>query len=271
MKTIIIATDFSDTAKNAAQYAIEIAQHLKANLVILHVFQMPINYSELPVVIDFEKMIKAAEQELETLKMELHTSFGSVSIDTQVIVGSFLMELNKVCEKLNPYVVVIGTQGKTATERLFFGSEAVNTIKHLEWPVISVPLSSKYDGIKKIAFACDFEDVQSIPVDSIKSFISDFKAALHVINTGNQSKHSIEVFSESIHLMNLLEEVKPIYHYIESKDVEAGTMRFADSNEMDLLIILPKHHSLVDRLLFNAHTNEFVLHSHIPLLALHPV
>jgi nucleotide-binding universal stress UspA family protein len=46
-------------------------------------------------------------------------------------------------------------------------------------------------------------------------------------------------------------------------------MEFAETNSIDLLVVLPKQHSLIEKLLFKSHVRQFVLHSHIPVMALH--
>ncbi|MBK8610684.1 MAG: universal stress protein [Chitinophagaceae bacterium] len=61
----------------------------------------------------------------------------------------FFHELKEVCERVKPYTVVMGSQGKTAAEHILFGSHATHAIKDLEWPVITVPPNAKYTTIKK--------------------------------------------------------------------------------------------------------------------------
>ena len=48
MKTIIVATDFSSTALNAANYAADMALAINADLLLLYVYQLPVSYSEVP-------------------------------------------------------------------------------------------------------------------------------------------------------------------------------------------------------------------------------
>jgi hypothetical protein len=99
--------------------------------------------------------------------------------------GVFYQELKKLCIHLNPYVVVMGSQGSTATERLFFGGHTVYAMKHLDWPLITVPKGATFSAIKKIGLACDFEDVvETTPISDIKKLVNDFGAELHILNTG---------------------------------------------------------------------------------------
>jgi len=49
MKTIIVATDFSDAAKNAAFYAADMAKSTNAALLLFHVYKIPASYSQIPI------------------------------------------------------------------------------------------------------------------------------------------------------------------------------------------------------------------------------
>ena len=50
MKHIIVATDFSVPAEHAMLYAGQLAQKTGSGLILLHVFQVPVSMSEVPVL-----------------------------------------------------------------------------------------------------------------------------------------------------------------------------------------------------------------------------
>ena len=49
MKTLIVVTDFSPAASNAVNYAADMALTINATLLILHVYQLPVIYLEVPL------------------------------------------------------------------------------------------------------------------------------------------------------------------------------------------------------------------------------
>jgi nucleotide-binding universal stress UspA family protein len=184
--------------------------------------------------------------------------------------GGFFMELKTVCDLIKPYVVVMGSQGTTATERLLFGSHAVHAMQHLMWPLITVPPGVVFSSIRNIGMACDFHKVvDTTPVDEIKLLVNDFHAKLHVLNTGKETVFDPNVVFESGMLQELLEDLKPEYHFITSKNIDEGILDFAEKNHIDLLVILPKRHGLLEKMIRTSHTKQMVLHSHVPLMALH--
>jgi nucleotide-binding universal stress UspA family protein len=271
MKKIIVCTDFSATAANASNYAADMALAINAELLLLHTYEYPLSYSEVPMAVDISDIKKNAEKSLLNLKTELNKGTDQkLRIEIEVLEGQFYNQLKSACELIKPYAVVIGTQGKTAAERFFLGGHAVYAMKHLQWPLIAVPPNAQFKSIKKIGLACDFEKVaEYTPIEEIKQLVTDFNAQLHIVNTGKKTTYNPELIFQSGLMQEMMSGIKPVYHYIEEKDIDKGTMEFAEANNIDLLIVLPKRHSFFDNLLFKSHTRQFVLHSHIPVMALH--
>ena len=187
MKTIIVATDFSTAALNAAYYAADMASAIHADLLLLHVYQIPVVYPGIPVSAE-DEMVSDAKKSLSLLKEQLIIrTDGKLSIKTKFSAGFFFQELKAICEKIKPYSVVMGSQGSTAAERVFYGSHTVYAMKHLMWPLITVPPGAGFSQIKKICLACDFEKViESIPVYEIERLINDFDAELYIIHSGEK-------------------------------------------------------------------------------------
>lgn len=271
MKTILVATDFSPAATNAANYAAEMALAINADILLLHVYQIPVGYLEVPIAVSLEDLRMGAEKQINDLKEQLSKKTNNkLHIATEVRMASFFKELKNVCENVTPYTVVMGSQGTTAAEHLFFGSNTVHAMKHLAWPVITIPSGVVFSSIKKIGLACDFEKVvDTIPVDEIKMLIHDFKAELHILNTGSKKEFKSELISESGLLQEMLGVLKPDYHFITNENTDLGIIDFAEKNHIDLLIVFPKRHSLLDKIMHKSHTKQLVLHTYVPVMALH--
>lgn len=274
MKTIIIPTDFSPTATNAMHYGIDMAKSIQASIILLHVYQVPVSYTDTPIVlVSVEELKKEAEQKLEKLHKEVeHLSSGSIKIYTEARLGNIADEIENLCEKVKPFAVVMGSKGSTGIEKILFGSTTLTAIRHLTWPVICVPPGKAFgNGIKKIGFACDFRNIVEItPADAIKTFVKEFGAELHVLNVDYHNKQfKPETPEQSALLHTMLEEVNPLYDFIENKDIEDGLNEFAEKNNLDLLITIPKKHKLLDGLFKPSSTKQLVVQSHIPVMCIH--
>lgn len=274
MKTIIIPTDFSPTAANAMQYGIDMAKAINASIILLHVYQVPVSFTDTPIVLlSVEELKKDAEKKLELLHKEVEKiTAGSIKIYTEARLGNIADEIENLCEKVKPFAVIMGSKGSTGIEKVLFGSNTLTAIRHLTWPVICVPPGKTFgNGIKKIGFACDFKNiVKTTPADSIKSFVKEFNAELHVLNVDYHNKQfRPETPEESALLHTMLEEVNPVYDFIEHKDIEDGLNEFSEKNNIDILITIPKKHKLLEGLFKPSSTKQLVYQSHLPVMCIH--
>lgn len=274
MKTIIVPTDFSPTATNALHYAIDMAKAIDASLLLFHVYQVPVSYSDVPIMlVSVDELKQTAEEKIGRLKKEVeHITSGKMKIYTETRMGNVSDELKTLCEKIRPFAVVMGSKGSSGIERVLFGSNTLTVIRHLSWPVICVPPGKAFgNGIRKIGFACDFRDiVESTPANAIRDVVRAFGAELHILNVDYQDKRfEPDTPEQSALLHTLLEDLRPQYDFIEHRDIEDGINAFAEKNNLDLIIAIPKKHKLLEGLFRTSSTKQLVFQSHIPVLCIH--
>jgi len=273
MNTIVVPTDFSTVAENAIRYAVNMAKEIGSSVTLIHVYQIPVSMSEVPVIIvSPEELQESALEKINDLKTEVEKSTGAnVKINTEVRLGNIVDELEDFCKGVKPFAIILGTKGTSAVDRILFGSTTLTVIRDFNWPVIIVPPGTVYKSIKKVGFACDFNKViETTPIPYIKQIVETFDAELHVLNVDYENRHFRgEQAEESFLLHSLLENLHPQYHYIDNPDVEEGLNEFADKNNLDLLITIPKKHKLLEGLFKKSHTRKLVFESHVPILCVH--
>jgi nucleotide-binding universal stress UspA family protein len=251
-----------------------LANQVKANLVLTHVYQVPVSYTDAPIVlVSVEELRKSATARMQKLKEEVEHLVGAqTKIYIEVILGTVVDELENLCNKIKPFAVVMGTKGASGVERVLFGSNTLLAIRRLTWPVICVPPGKTYGkGIKKIGFACDFEKVvDSTPAPAIKAFVKAFGAHLDVLNINPDGKAREEEMPEqSLLLQTMLSELKPAFHFIQHRDIEDGINEFAIKNELDLVITIPKKHNLIERIFKETSSKQLIYHGNVPILCMH--
>ena len=274
MKTIIVPTDFSPAATNAMDYAVGMGKAIDASILLLHVYHVPVSFTDVPVVlVSVDELRKSAEEQLEELKKNIEqATSGNVKVYSELKMGDVVDELDQLCNQIHPFAVIMGTKGHSAMERALFGSNTLSAIKKLHWPVICVPPGKEYgDGIKKIGLACDFKEVvESTPAHTIKDLVKEFNGELHVLNVDHEGKHfKPETPEESLMLQTLLQDLNPNYHFIDHVDIEDGINEFVEKNNIDLLITIPKKHKLLDSLFKHSSTKQLVAQSHVPVMCVH--
>jgi nucleotide-binding universal stress UspA family protein len=274
MRTIIASTDFSASSLNAVNYAADMAAAIHAELIVLNVFNIPVAYHDGPVIVmPVERLREASEIDLDNVRSAiLERTAGKIIVHTKCRMGNITEELADICSTVKPFAVVIGTRGKTHLQKAIYGSNALSIIKHLSWPVICVPPGKEFGKkLSRICLACDFRDViETVPAGAIHQFVKLFKAELHILNIDNKVCHSrVGPPEESFSLHQMFLQEKPQYHYAENDDIEDGINEFVQTNNMDLLITIPKKHGLFRKLFKGTHTSQLIKESPVPLLCIH--
>lgn len=273
MKKIIACTDFSANAKSAVEYAFEVAQHYNASLTILHSYLIPIPVSEVPPSQEiFEITRKEAEEQMKSLVEQLQNrNKNKIEIVPRIENENLIISLEELIKEAIPDLIVIGTRGERDVIDVVVGSNTLKVLNHFTLPVLVVPLNAHFKPLSKIGFACDFSKVvQTTPVDLIRKLVTDFKAELHVLNADYRNKHfNVNTPEESMLLDHLLFKLKPHYHFLEGKETDLLIEEYAEKNNLDLLITIPKNHGFFERFFKGTNTRRFIYHTHTPLLCVH--
>lgn len=273
MKLIIAPTDFSAISDNAIRYATDMAVAMGANLMLVNVYQLPISFSEVPLVtISLDEIRKISEDKLTELKQNIETiTDKKLKIFTESRLGEVSEEIAKLSETLAPFAIVMGTRGTTGTGRFFMGSNSISVISKVGVPVFVIPPGIRFKPFKKIGLATDLIGVvDNTPVSKIRELVQFFHAELHVLNVDYHRKHfTPSTPEETLNMDSLLAGMNPLYDFIENKDIDQGLNDFAEKNDLDLVITLPKKHSLLERFFEKSTTRELIHESHIPIMCIH--
>jgi nucleotide-binding universal stress UspA family protein len=276
MKTLVVPTDFSSVSVNAMNYAVDMAQAINAGIVLLHVYNVPVSFTDPPVspvsTVSIEEIKRTSEERLQELKKNLVTvTAGKVEVFTEARLGETIEELEQICNSVEPLAIIMGSHGATGFERLIMGSTTLTAVRHLKCPVIVVPPGTTYHGIRKIGLACDFENVvQSTPVEYIKNIVKEFGAELYVLNVQDLEQDDLEdAIMDTAYLDAMLEDVSPKYVQLTGKDVAESITSFAEHNNLDLVMIIPKKHRFIDSLFHKSQSKELITHAHIPIVSIH--
>ncbi len=273
MKIIIAPVDFSNSATNAAEFAGNLAAFYGAEIWLYHAYQIPIALSEFAYpVVDIAEMQKAAEHEMDMLKENTQSKIKTtISIHTKAEMNVLQLGLTNFCNELKPDMVVMGLSGKNALTRLIVGSNTIKAIHELTYPILVIPPRAEFIPVRKIGFACDYQEVEkTTPVALLKKIVTDFHAELHVLNVDHKNGSSNPAkLHEGFLIDNLLRDIKAEFHSIDAGEITDGINWFVDRSKLDWLVVIPKKHKLMDKIFRRSHTKELVYHTHIPVLCIH--
>jgi nucleotide-binding universal stress UspA family protein len=258
--TVIVPTDFSDTANNAVRYAAQMLRgQYDASLIVFHVYEKAGDEEETEAA-----LVKLKEDVLQDNPVKIETRCEES--------GDFISSLDRLARHLSADLVVMGITGKNRLAQMFFGSNTLKMVERNACPVLIVPPAAQFTEIKNVALTSDFKDVDvSIPVVPIKNVLRLFAPALHVVNVN--SEHYISLTAEFLKqrddMLRLFEEFNPQFYFIHTYEVEETIHQFALDKNIDLLITVPRHRTLFTGLYKSSTTKKLAYESAIPILAAH--
>ena len=156
MKTILVPTDFSDNALNAANYALRMAAGFNARMILLHVFQIPVPVGDLPLFVVTENdMQNQSMADLKLFRKKMNPHHMPVPIDLMAVQGDVAMEIEKVFKASKADLIAVGVKGKNHLEEVIIGSTTHALFNASRCPVLAIPDGVEYKDIHKILIADD--------------------------------------------------------------------------------------------------------------------
>jgi len=274
MNSILVPTDFSDTAKNAGLYALALAEALGIQKIILYnAYQAPVSADpSMPAVqlFDIDVLKKTSTDGLEEFRAMLQSACRQPMLfETRSAFQLLTSGVEDICKKEKIDAVVMGITGGNKVEEVLIGSNTISVAKHVTVPVFIIPPGATYQSIRQVVLACDFKKVvDTMPADGIKNILRITGAALHILNVSATDTKPDEAF-ESLLLDTMFREFDPQYHFIHDTHFTEAINHFADEHHIDLIITIPKKHGLFEGLFKKSHTKELAFHSHVPLMVIH--
>ncbi|RPD38239.1 universal stress protein [Chitinophaga barathri] len=264
MQKILVPTDFSDTAFNAARYAVSFARQAKAtDIVLFHAYGFPPQPTSAILALtdaDTPEYRQMLDQQMAKLKQELQSLLVEyVNIETKISPLTFLEGLHEALADVNISAAVMGITGKSALEQRFIGSNALNAADTTNLPLVIVPHAVVYEKVHRILFAYNTKQpLQDHQVSGIRSILNDLHATLEIVHVSTTEENSGEAPEEVLRAFGL---TPSSYHEVQNIDLIAGIQGYAAESNADMLLAIPGeygffaelfHKSITKRLAFNA-------------------
>ena len=274
-KKILFPTDFSDASKNAFIYALQLAESIKAEVITIHVYQLPqanyINISEyLHEIYDVTELsnFENYKDEVPSLRrIAEQNNLGHIKISHALILGNLVPEIKKITENEKIDFVVMGTKGATGLKETFFGTVATKVMNDVKALVLIIPEHCRYQPIKKMLFLTQYKSEDTAAFKTVLSLSAIFQApvdCLRVAHLKDESQHDCRADWKVV-----MEDNEVVFHSIEGDDVEGIILNFIALHKINLIAMHVYHRNFFEKLFEISLAKKLAFHINVPILGIH--
>jgi nucleotide-binding universal stress UspA family protein len=240
MKKILVPTDFSEHAEYALKAAAQIAKKNNAEIVLLHMLELPHQSGdvgtgaghELPEIMLFKN--KAIER-LDDLMDEAYLDGIEVSEVIQ-FEKAFEGVLN-ITKRNNIDFIVMGSHGANGFNEFFIGSNTEKVVRYSDVPVLVVKNEIDSFQADDFVFASDFSKEIKKPFAKMLEFAKAYNSHLHLVmvNTPNSFKPTKTADKIMKDFMSDFDYPNHSLHIYNDMNIEKGILNFSNSKKADII------------------------------------
>ncbi len=139
LKNILLATDFSDTSRLAAEYAVELAKRYQAKLHLLHVIEEPI--ATIPLLETYGAPSKEEYEAAAVAMLDnwpLPDGAEECELERRVHHGTPFLQILHDARDHEIDLIVMGSHGRGLIKHLLMGNVAEKVVRKAPCPVLTV-------------------------------------------------------------------------------------------------------------------------------------
>ena len=277
MKNILVPSDFSDNARHALNYAVNVADECGSKLHLLNVSHVVSRTTDmLNSAMMVRRMVEQAEREFQELKADLEKEMAKngkhvQSIECVTMEGDIVETIISAANEVEADLIIMGTQGASGLREVVMGSNTANVIREARCPVLSVPEEAKYTPIQNVTFATDLLDDDSEILKQLVAFAKHFEAQIQLLTVWDEHmKKDLKDLDElQDRLVRNISYPNISFHIVREDDILEGINDFTEAHNTDVIALLTRRRNFFERILSPSLTRKFSMHSHLPVLAFH--
>jgi nucleotide-binding universal stress UspA family protein len=279
--SIVFATDLSSVSEKAALYAVILAQHFQAKLVVAHAF-IP---SQSAVEVEVLKQHPSADRidrlrKLDETAAPLHAR--GLNVTTRLLEGDPSDKIPAFADAQTRPLLVLGTHGGSSLGRRIIGSTAERCLRRVASPTITVgphvPVPDGARPFRAILYATDSSTMASRAAPFACAVARSFQSELRVISIIDEHNCLVPDLIADLDFRTQ-EQIKrqlpgACDHLTESRalasagDARDQILRYAADTRSELLILGVHRRATIELLDRNSVTIQLIARATCPVLTL---
>lgn len=275
MKHILFPTDFSEVATNAFVYALELADIVQAELIVLHSYDLipmdhqffPENFNELYDSVEFANfdLFKDEVPRLHEI-MDKH-KLGHIKMTHELMEGDFFTNIKKSIHQNKIDYVVMGTSSNMGWEALFAGSNSGSVILGLDVPMFCIPLGVKFKKIKTIGYINHYKSKDKEALGTALNMSKMLNAVVKSLYV-RTSKSELDTETKKRWEENFNGEPVAFFE-VRNDEIKQMTLDFVSHQEIDVLTMLTYKNNIFEGMFVPNYAKKNVSEIEIPILVIH--
>ncbi|HVZ95768.1 MAG TPA: universal stress protein [Chitinophagaceae bacterium] len=277
MKNILVLTDFSENAKAAELYALQLATIFRAHFMLYNaypIYTVPVSDTVIwphdqTVSLEYQSLsnLQYRVDELKSHLKNLPAGAYKPAIDHLNNAGNVENQLNEVIKENNIWLVIMGTKGESLSSNVLFGSNVFRVLATAGVPVLIIPSKSVCENLKHIVYATDFRNTDVSIIKWLKDFSRQIKAELSVIHvSGDTSSNMVENDKSLAEAISGSAGDAVQIKYFHQKSISESLLQMEKEMNIDMLAMMHRKHGFFDNLFHGSTTHKVIRHTEIPIL-----
>ncbi|TNJ43126.1 universal stress protein [Tamlana fucoidanivorans] len=276
MKNILLPSDFSKNSLNAIHYAMDLLKDEPCNFYILNVQKASSFISDDIIASNtsttiYNTLIDAAKKSIENIisivtseyQNDKHEFFSIVDYD------NFIDAINQISDEYQIDFIIMGTKGASGLGKKLFGSNTVRVIQRCKTPVLVIPDACKFKTIEKIAFTTNNLALFNSKEFRVMQHLWELsKAQLNIIHVADEHHLAQNQERNEEFFKTYFPEASHDYIDSNSKHIFEAIQNYIAANNIELLAMMNKKHSFIERLFTKHMVETFAFKIDIPFLVL---
>lgn len=279
IKNILVPVDFSSNAKQALDFAIELAKPLEANVEVVHYFLPKGSTAKDMPPLNIDRLLLKKAEELENfVQPESSNDSIEVAVETALMVktkvkaGFASTQIVEDSRSGEYDMIIMGSTGSGGVFKQLFGSVSLDVVHQASCPVLLIPPTFFLTSIEKIAFATNHQSIQPESLKFVQSLSQHLSADVNYVHITSEEKNPEVLFEEFILEKLLIKNSTDKNLHLEtvkSDIIWKGLNDYCFRNKVDLLTMVPQQRSFFNSLFKQSQTKKILAHIPIPTLIIH--
>ncbi|MFN4000389.1 universal stress protein [Algoriphagus sp.] len=268
---ILLLTDFSEVAGNAASYAKLIASKINGQIEIMHILETPVNWVKLPQ--EREQFYPETKKEIASAKAKLSEMVRALEISGVKAVASLIYSFGPEnvfshVQNSKADLAIMGSRGMGISRGFLLGSNALKVLRNVKTPILVVQKPSEKSEIKKIAFLTTLEADQEPVYARVKDFANLMGAEIDLIfiNTPYNFFENEETDRKFAKFTDHSVKVNRVL--INAHNMERGILFYSENYTPDLLVLAKSDKPGLVKLFSPSLTENLVQEHDFPVLSI---